>query len=113
MRLYHQVSDQLCAAYRRLMQAIGATLTDPEAQELSRRFWAQEQDCRFDIGCPDFADRPALVFGVEGLRALCGTDHRTALTLLRLAVAEIESTHLTPTDFADAFGAEPTVLHNV
>lgn len=53
--------------------------------------WHKEEEAqRYDIGCPDASDRPAMILIVEAARVLCGTDRDTAAKLLRLALKEIE-----------------------
>ncbi|MGH3556426.1 hypothetical protein [Mycobacterium sp.] len=103
MRFFTNIRDQLRATYSRLTTALGETVSEDDLDRLAVSFWAQEETHEYHLGCPDFRDRPALVFGVEGLNALCATDRRTALRLLEMAVAEIKATHPQPTDFAERF----------
>lgn len=65
---------------------------DLEADEYGFRWWREEEDCQYAIGCANYPTRPALIFAVEAARCLCGTQDDVALRLLRMAVAALEET---------------------
>lgn len=72
--------------------SVHSSLLDLNAEALTYAAdWLKEEE-RMDyfLGCPDYLDRPALIFIVEAARALNGVDHGLAARLLRLALAEIE-----------------------
>lgn len=54
--------------------------------------WRVEEDRgAYEVGSPDYPDRPALIYVIEAARLLCGTDHRRAAQLLRLAADDIDA----------------------
>ena len=61
----------------------------PEALKYAEHFLAEEEDCTFNIGCPDYRDRAAFVFLIEAARLLCAVEHDAALELLDMARAAI------------------------
>lgn len=65
---------------------------EAEAAGYARQWWDDEDAAAFRIGCCDFESRIATVFAVEAARQMCGGmfGARTALRLLRMAVAEME-----------------------
>ena len=85
-------AEALESAYRE-MSARDIYPGERTPQKFARWFYAQEEDQRYNIGCPDAHDRRALVYGVIALRYLCSVEHEAALELLRMAIAEIESVH--------------------
>ncbi|OBF42833.1 hypothetical protein A5719_10340 [Mycolicibacterium peregrinum] len=103
MRLSSNIADQLRATYSRLATTFGEVMPEEELAQSVADFWAQEDSHHYRLGCPDYRDRPALVFGVTALVALCATNRRTAVRLLEMALAEIKTNHPDPTDFAERF----------
>ena len=64
----------------------------PELDELAERWWTQENEQKFDIGCPDHHDRPALINIVEAAVLLCAGEHEAVVELLLVALTlELES----------------------
>jgi hypothetical protein len=63
---------------------------DKEASEYARRWWAQEDECEFRVGCCNYPTRAATIFAVEAARLMCSADDAAALRLLQMAVAEVE-----------------------
>lgn len=61
-----------------------------EADAYARRWWAQEDECEFRVGCCNYPTRAATIFAVEAARLMCGANDAAALRLLRMAVAEVE-----------------------
>lgn len=52
--------------------------------------WIEEENSRiYDIGCPDYSWRPALIMCVEAARACCASDSDLAMRLLELAIDEV------------------------
>lgn len=51
----------------------------------------EETEMRFWTGCPDFNDRPALIFIIEAARQVNGMDPRMAVKLLREAIRDLEA----------------------
>jgi hypothetical protein len=104
MRMTPEMRDQLRSAYAKLTSR-GIYPGMPDADSFAQWFWDQENELRFDIGCPDFSDRRALVYGWLGLQRLCGVERKTAVRLLRMAIAEIEAAHPAGlTDFSEIYG---------
>lgn len=100
--------DQTEAAYRRMAEEVRWRPAAPidwstwdyarpfnpgEAAAYAARWLAEEDTQDYSLGCPDFSDRPALIFTVEAARCLNGMDHRRAARLLRMALTEIEKEH--------------------
>lgn len=55
--------------------------------------WREEENgLEYLIGCPDYRDRPAMVFIIEAARNLCGVERERAAQLLRMALDELEAT---------------------
>ena len=72
------------------------TITGPikvaeEANIYAEQWWEEEESLSYYIGCPDWSDRPALIFTVEAARLICGMQHTAAIKLLKMAVAELEA----------------------
>jgi hypothetical protein len=61
-----------------------------EAARYAAKWWAEEDEQVFTIGCCDFTTRAATICAIEAAREMCGVDDATALRLLRMAVAELE-----------------------
>lgn len=98
MNLIREIYDQLETALQRFP---GRKRSAKETHEFIKDWWEQEEARRYNIGCPDFTDRPALLYAVCGLRELCGVNRRTALHFLRMAVTELETNHPHPKDLAE------------
>ncbi len=81
-------TSQIDATYRRIMDRDHQT----DMVRAASKWWTEEDRRSFNIGCPNWSDRPALIFLVEAGRSLCGMERAQAARLLRLALAEIEST---------------------
>jgi hypothetical protein len=66
-------------------------LLHSEAWQYATRFFIEDDECHFFIGCSDFATSGAFCFVIEAARQLAtGTAGRaTALGLLRLAIGEL------------------------
>ncbi len=84
------VREQLRTAYD-AMTAAGIDPGMPTADSFAETFYADEETHAFNVGCCDFADRPALVYAVTALRLLCAVEHQAAAELLELALAEIRN----------------------
>ena len=86
---------QIRSALRRMREEANYDPAGPSAitdrAKYAHRWWAEEDDCRYWIGCPDFSDREALIFAVEAAREICGGDTETAARLLRMAADDLES----------------------
>jgi hypothetical protein len=65
---------------------------EQERWSYAERWWDEEDNFDFFVGCCNGATRPATIFAVEAARNLCcGTPGDTvALRLLRMAVQELE-----------------------
>jgi hypothetical protein len=65
-----------------------------EALRFADEWWRQEEDQNYWIGCPDWRDRPALIYAVSAANVICGGPfhhgYNNAAALLRLALEEIE-----------------------
>jgi hypothetical protein len=64
-------------------------LLDAEAEDYARRWWRDEEDGAFTVGCCNHSTRPATVFAIEAARCLCGGADATALRLLRMAAGDV------------------------
>ena len=58
---------------------------DAEATEYAMSWLAEEHGLDYSLGCPDWHDRPALIFAVEAARAICGGNRVLARRLLAMA----------------------------
>lgn len=71
-------------------------LADPgilhrEAAKYAREFIAEEDTCRFQIGCCDHSNTTAFVYAIEAAHCLCAGKgfHEIAAKLLRMAAKEV------------------------
>lgn len=68
---------------------------DLEAEQINYalRWWQEEDDHTFSIGCCNYPTRPATIFAIEAARLMCGgsDSEGPALNLLRMAVADLEA----------------------
>lgn len=62
-----------------------------ECASYVQQWMAEEDEHSFQVGCPSFEGRPALIFVVEAARAINGVNYELARDLLRMAVAELEN----------------------
>jgi hypothetical protein len=104
------VLDQIKSAYREMTKARyrpaapsdgHGNITIPEeelnlqreADKYARRWWKEEDDRVFSIGCCDFRSRRATIYAVEAAREMCAGmgGVQTGLKLLKMAVKEMES----------------------
>ncbi|WP_453985156.1 hypothetical protein [Brevibacterium casei] len=99
--------DQIAETYQRMTAlgyhasiegGIGDGSVDPALLALEREVadyitaWLpDEEKMSYWAGCPDFNDRPALIFIVEAARQLNGQSHAMTVDLLKAAIADIES----------------------
>jgi len=62
-----------------------------EATDYAIRFLLEENTCEFHLGCSDFSTNKAFCWTIEAARQLAvgSTGNQTALTLLRMAAAEV------------------------
>jgi len=62
-----------------------------EATDYAIRFLLEENTCEFHLGCSDFSTNKAFCWTIEAARQLAVgvTGNRVALTLLRMAAAEV------------------------
>ncbi len=64
---------------------------DAEARDYAVRWTREEDVAAFHIGTCNYATRPVMILAVEASRLTCSGDaDQDALTLLRMAVAEME-----------------------
>ena len=63
-----------------------------EARDYARRWWKEEDNLKFFVGCCDFDTRPATIFAIEAARNMCAgvLGSRVALRLLKMAVKQLE-----------------------
>jgi len=63
-----------------------------EAEEYVTKWWLQEDDGLYDLGCCDFETRPAAVFATEAAHLLNNGmfNRANALALLHIAVDELQ-----------------------
>ena len=96
-----KITNQISIAYTRMTQVWHQPALPPDTDEwfapvVYATEWQREEDAKtYTIGCPTYSDRPALIFAVEGARALCGSEpnpwtRRVAATLLRMAADETD-----------------------
>ncbi|QPS33993.1 hypothetical protein [Brevibacterium casei] len=99
--------DQIAETYQRMTElgyhasiegdiddgSVSPALLDParEVIDYITAWLPDEEKMSYWAGCPDFEDRPALIFIVEAARLLNGQDHAKAARLLKAATADIES----------------------
>jgi hypothetical protein len=64
---------------------------DAEARGYAERWWAEEDEGTFLIGCANWSERVAMIYAVEAARLCCGgfDSRRYALRLLQMAVREL------------------------
>lgn len=62
-----------------------------EATKYTAGFIAEEDTNTYHLGCPNYSQRTAFIFALEGARACCSADPELALRLLRMAVADLEA----------------------
>lgn len=65
---------------------------DAEANAYAQRWWDQEEEATFLLGCANHRDRPPMIYALEAARLCCsgGDSPRFALQLAKMAVAELE-----------------------
>jgi len=65
---------------------------EKEAESYTQSWWKQENSYQFFIGCCDSYTRKAAIYAVEAARNMCAGrfGDACALTLLKMAVAEME-----------------------
>lgn len=63
-----------------------------EANTYAARWWTEEDDHDFFVGCCNYVTRPATIYAIEAARLMCGGSDANpyALRLLRLAMRELE-----------------------
>lgn len=61
--------------------------------ERARNWIKEEDDGRFFIGCPDWADRPTMIFFIEGLRDMCAMNTNQAHAYFKRALTAFEDEH--------------------
>lgn len=61
-----------------------------EALTYARRWWDEEDEGTFRVGCCNYPTRPAAIFAMEAVRCLNAAMDDVALSLLRMAVLEVE-----------------------
>jgi hypothetical protein len=64
-------------------------LLEREGAEYAASFVAEEDTCRFDIGCSDFDSNRAFFWIIEAARLLAGCQSAAALKLLQMAAQEV------------------------
>ena len=103
------VCEQIEAAYRRMASEARYRPTAPsdgmgnitvpqeelnldlEAFEYAGRWWAEEDNSDFYIGCCNFPTRVATIFAIEAARLMCsGVMDKAALKLLEMAALELK-----------------------
>jgi hypothetical protein len=105
MKITPEICAQLRSAYHTAAPVSSRAAESRDADEFAAWWWEQELACQYHLGCPSFSDRPALLYAVLGCKHLCGVDHKSALRMLRMAIAEIEAAHPNPLDFGDRIDA--------
>lgn len=89
MRNNADLHEQIAQTYERIERDARYRPNDDVGRSV--RTWSgEEEEQLFEIGCPDFADRPALIYMVEAARLLCGMEYAAARKLLALAAQEID-----------------------
>lgn len=65
---------------------------EQEKDDYTAKWWRQEDEGNFFIGCANGSTRPAMIYAVEAARLLCGgsSNDPNALELLRMAVEYLE-----------------------
>lgn len=101
-----QVYEQLITVYRRIGRLCPVTRNEGTPAKRVADYWRQEEDFgKYDLGYPDFPDRPAMVYALEAFHQLNGglgsgdqrsPHRRAAIKLLNLALAEIEGRQRPP-----------------
>jgi len=79
---------------------------EQEALEYAVRWNEEENQRTFHVGVCNFPTRPATIFAVEAARNMCGTNDHLALTLLRMAVSELEQRLEEPSEHQDGEGLQ-------
>lgn len=85
------VGDALGFQIANTYRAIQPLLDASDAQAFVGPWWAEEDQCTYWCGCPDYDARPALIFTIEAARGICGVDYGYAIRLLRRAIVELEA----------------------
>lgn len=102
-----ETREQIEAAYRRMSREARyrpaapsdglGNITGPlhlgrEASAYAQDWWDVEAEGTvYDLGCPDWGDRAAFIFTVEGARLICGVERKVAATLLRMAADALDA----------------------
>lgn len=99
------LTDQIAGAYERMAaeahyhpealsdgfgNIVGKIDVPAQSKRYAHRWWADEEAQAFWVGCPNFSERPALIFTIEAARNICGGEHEVARQLLSMALAELE-----------------------
>lgn len=66
---------------------------DNEAKRYAIALLEEETTNKYFLGCTNFRENRAFVYTLEAARCLCGVAPKTAITLLRMAIEEIEVQH--------------------
>lgn len=86
-----QTVTQLKKTYAELSRAV-RNRPEGSVEQFIKSWWMEEQSAgdEFWLGCPNWRDRPAMVFLVYAIRYLCGTHHSEAIRLAKMAVKELK-----------------------
>jgi hypothetical protein len=84
---------QLKKIHAQLSRVVGKH-PEGSVEQFIKSWWIEEQSagCEFWLGCPDWRDRPAMIFLAYAIRCLCGMHHSEAIRLAEMAVKELKRT---------------------
>jgi hypothetical protein len=105
------IAEQVAGAYKLMAEraryrpaapsdGMGSITVPPEELNLEReslqyaaRWWEEEDNHKFHVGCCNHSTRPATIFAIEAARLMCAghSANKTALELLQLAVEQLKS----------------------
>jgi hypothetical protein len=82
--------DQISGAITEIAFTDGSHIEESSIDLRTIDWWRQEDTGSFDIGVPDFTDRPALIRLVEASRALCALNQDHAVKLIEQALVDLK-----------------------
>lgn len=80
-----ELDEQINAAMAEVQRVL------PGMEMTAAQWWQEEDGQEFDLGCPDYLARPALIYAVTACRLINAQCYDEADELLRLASAEVRA----------------------
>lgn len=89
-----QVVTQIRSAFRQMTDAVYHDTGKPgDEDRFLKKWWQEEHEGNFYIGCCNFTTRKASIFAIGATRLMCqgSTGDQAALRLLKMAAEELEA----------------------